>query len=105
MIACKLILETIDAKAKERLHSPLRFVSYFLNYYFRNGYVAKYPNIKDASLLVLRSSFLDDIEIQIERLMSLKYKNSSGMFGRKLAISGQSKNYALFYPGILYSIN
>lgn len=45
-----------------------------------------------------------DIQNKVINVDLLKYKDVSGMLGRKLALLGKNKNDGLFYPGNLFSI-
>lgn len=104
----KPILDIIDAKTKRRLDSPLHLAGYFLNpcYYYRDGNVPKYPHIMDAFITCVENFFSNDFDMQnrVVNVELLKYKNASGMFGRKVAILGRSTNNTHFDPGKLFSM-
>lgn len=91
------ILEIIDSKMKGRLDSPLHLAGYLLNpyYYYKDkDVVGRDASCMAAVLTCIEAFFPDNYDLQdmVGNVELLKYKNMEGMFGRKLAIMGRSKN-------------
>ncbi|XP_077233649.1 uncharacterized protein LOC143875954 [Tasmannia lanceolata] len=91
----KPILEIIDAKAKDRLDSPLHLAGYFLNpyYYFRDDKVEKDPRVMDAMITCIENFFPDDFDTQhiLSNVELLKYKQAS---------AGWWSNYGVEIPNL-----
>lgn len=96
------ILDIIELKAKDRLDGPLHLAGYLLNpyYFYRDDESQKDPKCMSALLTCVESFFPDDYDKQnlVCNNELLKYKEMEGIFGRKIAVSGRSKNDEHFNP-------
>lgn len=86
----------IDAKAKDRLDSPLHLTTYLLNpyYFFKDPNIQSDPLVMDAIFTCVEKFFPDDFNMQslVINTELLKYKKKEGGFGRPLAAAGCATN-------------
>lgn len=77
--------KTVDAKAKDRLCSPLHLAAYLLNLdnYYRDNEVVKNPRLMDAIHTCVENSFTTfGANHQVVNMEFSKYIDASGLFGK-----------------------
>jgi hypothetical protein len=98
------ILEIIDAKARDRLDSPLHLAGYLLNpyYFFKDQSIQYDPLVMEGIFICVEKFFPNDIDAQsmVTNVELLKYKKKEGGFGRALAEVGCKKNDDNYDPGM-----
>ncbi|GAB2279862.1 hypothetical protein Dimus_039388 [Dionaea muscipula] len=101
------ILNIIDAKAKDRLDSPLHLVAYMLNpfYYYKESLLQADDAqiVMDGVIECVEHLLPDDEEGQdnVINIELVKYKNKDGAFGKALAKRGCERNDDNYDPGKL----
>ncbi|XP_057463951.1 uncharacterized protein LOC130753827 [Actinidia eriantha] len=97
------ILDIIDAKAQDRLDSPLHLAAYLLNpyYFFKDQSIEDDPMVMDAFITCVKMFFPNDFQLQnlVSNVELLKYKERVGSFGKDVAIAGCEHNDDNYNPG------
>ncbi|GFS30772.1 hypothetical protein Acr_00g0013980 [Actinidia rufa] len=97
------ILDIIDAKAQDRLDSPLHLAAYLLNpyYFFKDQSIEDDPMVMDAFIVCVEMFFPNDIQLQnlVSNVELLKYKEKVGSFRKDVAIAGCAHNDDNYNPG------